>query len=33
MKTNASQKPNLKIVTATVAKKIFVRPGMMFRPE
>jgi hypothetical protein len=33
MKAANTQKPNLTVAAATAAKRIFLRPGMMFRPE
>lgn len=33
MTKTAKQKPNLTVTAAPAATKIFVRPGMQFRPE
>jgi hypothetical protein len=33
MKSTEKQKPNLSVAAAPKATKIFVRPGMHFRPE
>jgi hypothetical protein len=33
MKKTAIKKPDLKVTASANSKKIFVTPGMMFRPE
>jgi hypothetical protein len=33
MNTTKQQKPNLSVVASPKATKVFVKPGMQFRPE